>query len=195
MFIEKISDANKKAYIQKIIDQENVDVNEQDNLFLRPVTVNEWERKTMSKPAYQRKIADLKKRNIYFEIYENFAEDVFTRYQHQYAYIVAFDDTAVKTFKAEVNNRNYSRGKFHLTNTFDFIDQHQAQIERKNPLATDAAYVKEFMLPNLQKIDAEQGTHLVADYKAAIANQFAKKRHLVLEKLQKQQDDLLGLGK
>ena len=203
MFIEKISDEAKLAYIQKLVDKENTTSygalrSETDDNFLRLAKVDEYYLALLKKSGVDldKMMAELKQRNIFFKIYQNFSEDMLHRYSHQYAFIAAFGDTTVKTFKANVGMRAYIHDS--ISNTLEFLDQHQQEILAENSLAINNSYIKEFMLPNLQALDEQQNTHLVADYKAALARKFAKKKHLAIQNvkkhLQEQQEDL-GLEK
>ena len=191
MFIEKISDEAKMAYIQKLVDKENVDV-VAESLF-RPVKCKDWEAAEIKKRGYDKKIADLQKRNVYFDFYERSIQYPDGLHTYQYAFAATFGDTSVKTFKGavdEVINPLYEN----IDIVFRHINNHERKFKITDPLEVNNAYVKEFMLPNLQALDEKQNTHLVADYKEALNNQFAKKKHLAIQNIQKQQDDL-GLEK
>ena len=204
MFIEKISIKSKIAYFKKVIDQLNANQNSNDNEFLRPVEYSDRALEIMTEVGAPEKIADLMKKNIFFSVYENYSQHHSgSLYTNQFAMIVAFDDTTVKTIKAPTGRRlagksycdvlsNDDYQLMDVTRAFDFIDKHQAELTKHNPLATNVTYINEFMVPNLRAIDQAQGTHLVADYQAALANKFEKKKHLVLQNLQKQQDALFG---
>lgn len=203
MFIEKIPIENKMAYLQKIVDQFNTNYSIRDNEYLRPLDYSDHAIEIMKQNGAQEKIADLIKRNIFCGVYENYMQHGLSLYAYQYAMIVAFGDTSVKTTKAPLGRRPVGKSYYgvlsdddyvlmDMTKAFDYLDKHQAELEHQNPLVTNAAYIKEFMLPNLRTIDEEQCTHLVADYKVAVANKFEKKKHLILQNLQKQQDDLFG---
>lgn len=185
MFIEKISEDAKQAYIQKIVDRYNGNPNSNT---LSLVKGTEWTAQFNKQRGYDEKIADLKDRNVHFGIYQNFTQDVWGRHSHEFAVITAFGDASVKTFKTAVGNDAYLSSN--VANTLDFINQHQEQILAENPLATDQNYIKEFMLPNLAAIDEAQGTHLVADYKTALAEKFEKKKRLVIQNLEKRKADL-----
>ena len=191
MFIEKISDEAKLAYIQKIVDKKNVNVVAES--LLRHVEPNGREAAEIKQLGYAQQIADLKKRNVYFEIYEKAFQRLNGRDIYQHVFAATFGDTAVKTFKGVVNEGRNPLSE-NIAIVLDYIDNHAGKFKIADPLEIDNAYVKEFMLPNLQAIDKAQNTHLVADYKEAINNQFAKKKHLAIQNIQKQQDDL-GLEK
>ena len=200
MFIERIPEASKKAYLQKIVDQYNnkyLGWSEDEMLFLLPT--NQAQFKKIQELGYDQKIADLNRRNIYFDIYQNSVDDAWHNYSNEFAFIAAFSDTAVKTTKAHVGYRDFVAKlenrealplRLNLANTFQFIDENQQQLTFDEIPEIDNNYIKEFMLPNLRTLDKEQGTHLVEAYKIALGNKFAKKRHLIIQNLQKQQDDL-----
>ena len=203
MFIEKIPLESKVAYLEKVVNQFNANYSASDNEYLRPLDYSDHALEIMKQNGALEKTADLIKRNIFCTVYENFMQHGLSLYAYQFAMVVAFGDTSVKTIKAPLGRRPTGKSPFgvlsdddyvlmDMAKAFDFIDKHQAELEYQNPLATNAAYVNEFMVPNLRAIDEKQGTHLVADYKVVLANKFAKKKHLVLQNLQKQQDDLFG---
>lgn len=201
MFIEKISVKNKSAYFQKLVEQFNTNKSRNDNKYLRPVNYSDSTIKIMKENGVLEKTAELFEKNIFCGIYENFSQQGLSLYADQFAMIVTFGDTTVKKIKVPIDRRPTKRSPFgvvsdddymlmDITRTFAYIDKNLAKLEHQNPLATNADYVNEFMIPNLCAIDKEQGTHLVADYKTELVNKFAKKRQFVLRNLQKQQDDL-----
>ena len=197
MFIEKIPEESKKAYIQKIVDRYNANSlggpkDENHNDYLSLVKATEWSGDIIKQRGLDQKIEALKERNVYFAIYQNFVKNGWSASSREFAVIAAFGDASVKTFKTCVGNQNYLANN--LENTFEFLHKHREQVFAENPLATDDTYIKEFMLPNLQALDEKQGTHLVADYKAALTEKFQKKQHFIIQKLQERQADL-GLGK
>ena len=203
MFIEKIPVESKVAYLEKVVEQFNANYSASDNEYLRPLDYSNHAIEIMKQNGALEKTADLVKKNIFCGVYENFMQHGLSLYTYQFAIIVAFGDTSVKTIKAPLGRRPAGKSPFgvlsdddyvhmDMTKAFDYLDKHQAELEHQSPLATNAAYVNEFMVPNLRAIDKKQGTHLVADYKVALANKFEKKKHLVLQNLQKQQDALFG---
>lgn len=201
MFIEKIPVESKVAYLQKVVEQFNANYSVRDNEYLRPLDYSDHAIEIMKQNGAQEKIADLIKRNIFCGVYENYMQHGLTLYAYQYAMIVAFGDTSAKTIKAPLGRRTVGKSYYgvlsdddyvlmDMTKAFAYLDKHQAELESQNPLATNAVYVNQFMVPNLRAIDEKQGTHLAADYKVALANKFAGKKHLVLQNLQKHQDSL-----
>lgn len=188
MFIEKISEANKKAYIQKLVDRYNLNKDAKDADFLRMFQGNPWSSDILKQRGYDRKLQELNARNVYFGIYQNFDSHGWNRTSHEYAVIAAFGDASVKTYKVSVGMQDYLATNYE--NTFEFLRKYEQQIFAENPLAIDNTYIKEFMLPNLKEIDATQGTHLVADYQAAVDERFKKKERLLIKSLKKQRADV-----
>ncbi len=197
MYIEKISDDNKKRYIQAIVDKLNTNPfgfikDENDDSFLHLKKPDDRDIAYLKSRGFLDKISSLQNENIFFEIYENHSEDFCHRYSHQYAFIVIFSDTSVKFFKANVGCRDYYNTN--IENVFEFLAEHKKQIDYTNPLATNSKYIKEFMLPHLNTIDKNNGTNLVGEYKEMLSQKFERKEQLVAQKFQSQKSDL-GINK
>ena len=195
MFIEKIPAESKKAYIQKLVDRYNTDARglpKNDHSVLSLVKGTEWSGDILKQRGLDQRIAELEQRNVYFRIYQNYDRDGWKCTSHEYAVIAAFGDASVKTYKTSVGSQCYLANN--IENTLEFLYKNREHVFAENPLATNDTYIKEFMLPNLQAIDEQQGTHLVEDYKNALAEKFVKKQQFIMENLQKRQMNL-GLEK
>ena len=187
MFIEKIPNAVKQAYIQKIVDGYNA-----AGADLQVMHGTQWSGEILHQAGYDQKVAELNQRNVFFGIYQTMVKEGWNCRSQEFAVVAALSDTAVKTFKINVGTQNYLAANY--ANTLEFIHKHRDQIFTTNPLATNHTYIKEFMLPNLAAIDQAENTHLVADYKVALSQNFKKKQRLIAENFRRQKADL-GLEK
>ena len=183
MFIEKISDEAKQAYIRKIVDQNNASVKNGEGL-LCPVELP-WGTAEMKKLGHDHRIAYLGERNIFFGIYETHAPRLAEQDTARYAFVTKFADTQAKT---SIYSLNPAVSLYeNITDIWQMLNRYELNSDSTNSLEVDNAYVKEFVLPNLRAIDEKRETHFAEDYKVALANKLARKQHLAT---QKQQDDL-----
>ena len=217
MFIEKIPVESKVAYLKKVVDDKfNINKDSNDQAYLRPAQVSDHVMDILNQNRVPEIINELVKKNIFFGLYENYSELMWgSKYKNQFAVVAAFGDTTIKVGKARLGDRCMGRlpvgylsededTLLNIISAFEIVYKYQAELNN-HASVVNANYVNEFMLPNLRALDKKQGTHLVADYKAALNNLlfakkkhlalpniFTKKKHLAIPNTQEQQDVLLG---
>ena len=192
MFIEKIPFESKIAYLKKVVDDKfNVNKDSNDQAYLRPAQVSDHVMDIMNQNGAPEIIDELVKKNIFLGLYENYSELIWgSKYKNQFAVVAAFGDATIKIGKARLGDRRTDRlpvgylsededTLLNLISAFEIVDKYQAELNH-HASVINANYVNDFMLPNLRALDKKQGTHLVADYKAALNSLFAKKKHLAL---------------
>ena len=201
MFIEKISNNNKFAYLKTLVDRTNSEQGHGYNDQLLRTVVYDPQNFIQLKPfGMVNRVKDLNKRNIYLGIYENYFRAGLDTYYDQNALIVAFGDTDMQKFKLKLAPKQLHKpgaespllgDKYlclKLELIFHFIEQNQARLNHKKVSESNARYMHEFILPNLQSIDRVHGTQLYADCTLMMADQIKKKSRLVISDLQKQID-------
>ena len=214
MFIEKIPKEAKKRYIQEYVDNLNrkrfghteKEFDEAEKLstkmglggvyipdeLYRKMPVEKSTIKDMKANGILKKIDELTKKNIFVKLYYSLGEDIDHCYSYQHAVIAVFGDTSVKVFKVDVGCRSYY--DWSMRSALGFIEKNKEKMSITNNLATDQDYIKNFMLPELSKIDEQKGTNLTEKYKNVISQIIEQKRELVNNKFDATRTDL-GLGK